>query len=236
MVFERVVVVIPAHNEVDELPRCVRAVQAAARCVPIPVSIVVVLDACDDGSERLAGQFGDGVHVVDVMARNVGLARAAGFDHARAALDAGGDGSRTWYATTDADSRVDPDWLVRQTAVGADMVLGVVRVANWRHHSSAAVARYLATYRAKSRRRGAGHGHVHGANMGFRADVYWELGGFAELATGEDVDLVRRFEAADRRIERDAALSVVTSDRVEGRAPEGFAGYLRTMAERGGAT
>ena len=32
--------------------------------------------------------------------------------------------------------------------------------------------------------------------MGFAADAYWHVGGFTEQATGEDVDLVRRFEAA----------------------------------------
>ena len=33
-----------------------------------------------------------------------------------------------WYATTDADSRVDPDWLIRQIGSGADVVLGARRV------------------------------------------------------------------------------------------------------------
>ena len=42
--------------------------------------------------------------------------------------------ARTWYATTDADSTVSANWLLRMTATDADMVLGVVRVAAWRHH------------------------------------------------------------------------------------------------------
>ena len=42
-----------------------------------------MLDACDDGSERLAGQFGPDVHFVSVDAGNVGAARAAGFEYAR---------------------------------------------------------------------------------------------------------------------------------------------------------
>ena len=113
------------------------------------------------------------------------------------------------------------------------MVLGVVRVTNWRNFSAASVRRYLAAYRAKSHRRGGGHGHVHGANMGFRADAYWATGGFAPLASGEDVDLVRRFEEAGRHIHRDGGLSVVTSAREQGRAPRGFANYLRTVSRRG---
>jgi hypothetical protein len=140
-----------------------------------------------------------------------------------------------WYATTDADSRVDADWLTRQMEADADMALGVVRVTNWRHFSASSVNRYLTAYRAKSYRRDGGHDHVHGANMGFRADLYWETGGFATLASGEDVDLMRRFEERGHRIHRDAGLSVETSARREGRAPGGFAAYLKSVSRRGGA-
>ncbi|BBZ30107.1 glycosyl transferase [Mycolicibacterium madagascariense] len=229
--FDRAVVVIPAHDEADKLPQCLKAIVTAAACLDIPVLTVVVLDACTDGSAALAGRFGADVHFVEVDAKNVGAARAAGFTYARRVLD--DDDSRVWYATTDADSRVDPDWLVRQMAADVDMVLGVVRITNWQNLSAASVRRYLAAYRAKSERRGGGHGHVHGANMGFRADSYWAIGGFAALASREDVDLVRRFERDGRRIHRDPELSVETSARREGRAPKGFANYLRGVARRG---
>ena len=59
--------------------------------------------------------------------------------------------------------------------------------------------------------------------MGFLAEKYWEVGGFAALPSGEDVDLVRRFEQSGLHIRRDASLSVVTSARHDGRAPNGFA-------------
>jgi glycosyltransferase involved in cell wall biosynthesis len=236
VIFERAVVVIPAHDEAQKLPQCLKAVLTAATCAPMPVMTVVVLDACRDGSANLAGTFGADVHFVEVDARCVGASRAAGFTYARKMCDvAAGDESRTWYATSDADSRVDADWLVRQTNADADMVLGVVRVTNWRNFPASTVRRYLAAYRAKSRGPCGGHGHVHGANMGFRADAYWDVGGFAELASEEDVDLVRRFEESGRRIHRDGGLSVVTSARSEGRAPRGFAGYLRSVSQRDGA-
>ena len=38
------------------MPRCLRALTTATLCVPVPVLTVVVLDACDDGSDRLAGR------------------------------------------------------------------------------------------------------------------------------------------------------------------------------------
>jgi glycosyltransferase involved in cell wall biosynthesis len=224
--FDRAVVVIPAHNEAAHLPQSLKAVVTAAACSSMPVLTVVVLDACDDGSADLAGRFGSDVHFIEVDVRNVGASRAAGFEYARSAagMDCT-DEARTWYATTDADSRVDPDWLIRQTASGADMVLGVVRIGNWRHLPAAAVRRYLLAYRSK--RRPDGHGHVHGANMGFAAEAYWQVGGFASLPTGEDVDLARRFEEHGLHIDRNERLSVTTSARQMGRAPRGFAAHLR---------
>ena len=45
----QVVVVVPAHNERDHLPRCLRALTTAALCTPVPVLGVVVLDACHAG-------------------------------------------------------------------------------------------------------------------------------------------------------------------------------------------
>jgi len=105
-------------------------------------------------------------------------------------------------------------------------VLGVVRIPAWRNFSADVARRYLRAYQPKGR----GHNHIHGANMGFRADAYWRMGGFSPLETGEDVELVERFEAAGMRIHRDARLSVATSDRRVGRAPGGFADHLRKVA------
>jgi cellulose synthase/poly-beta-1,6-N-acetylglucosamine synthase-like glycosyltransferase len=222
---DQAVVVIPAHNELVNLPRCLRAFATAAACLPAPVLTVVVLDSCDDGSDSLAGEFGADVHFISVDAGNVGAARAAGFNYARQ-MCATVDLSRTWYATTDADRVVPADWLLRMIASDADMVLGLVRVSSWRNFSAEAARRYLRRYQSD----GQGHNHIHGANMGFRASAYWRVGGFRPLATGEDVELVDRFEAAGMRIYRDDRLSVATSDRPNGRAPGGFASHLRDLS------
>ncbi|BBZ37989.1 glycosyltransferase [Mycobacterium conspicuum] len=218
--YDRAAVVIPARNERASLPACLRAVLTAALCVPIPVTVVVVLDASDDSSAKLAGQYGPDVHFVSIEAGNVGTARAVGFGYARSLC---GDDAKCWYATTDADSRVDPNWLVHQLGLGADMVLGVVRVADWEQRSLAVADRYVRDYRADP------HAHVHGANMGFSSRAYWRVGGFRALASGEDVDLVERFEAAGYRVHRDAELSVTTSARIQSRAPHGFADYLNRL-------
>jgi glycosyltransferase involved in cell wall biosynthesis len=225
MELAKVVVVVPAHNERQHLPRSLRALATAALCVPLPVLTVVVLDATDDGSDRLVGQFGPDVHFVTVDAGNVGAARAAGFEYARSECrDI--DPARVWYATTDADTVVPADWLLHMTGSHADMVLGVVRVANWKNYPAGVVRRYLRAYHSKGRT----HNHIHGANMGFRGDAYWAVNGFRALPSGEDVELVDRFEAADFTIHRDATLSVVTSGRRDGRAPGGFAQHLRDLS------
>jgi len=221
---EQAAVVVPAHNEIEHLPRCLSALVAMSMRTDMPVLIVVVLDACDDGSSDLADRFGPNVHFISTDAGNVGAARAAGFEYARSVCT-GVEPAQTWFATTDADSIVDSRWLTQMTRSGADMVLGTVQIPVWRLPAEVA-RRYLAAYRSD----GPGHDHVHGANMGFRADAYWGVGGFRALATGEDVDLVKRFEAAHLSIHRDAKLTVATSAREEGRAPSGFASHLRGLA------
>src|SRR5690349_21345648 len=225
MELAKAVVVVPAHNELAHLPRCLRALSTAALCIGVPVLTVVVLDATDDGSDRLVGQFGPDVHFVTVEAGNVGAARAAGFEYARSECQ-DIDPASIWFATTDADTVVPADWLLHMTTSRTDMVLGVVRVANWKNYPAAVVRRYLRAYQSKGRT----HNHIHGANMGFRAEAYWAVGGFRALATGEDVELVDRFEAASLRIHRDATLSVATSDRRDARAPGGFAEHLRDLS------
>ncbi|MBV9721905.1 MAG: glycosyltransferase, partial [Mycobacterium sp.] len=215
-----VVVVVPAHNEFHLLARCLSAIRTAAAAVAIPTSVVVVLDACDDDSESLAGHYGPDVHFLSIDERNVGAARAAGFRYAKSTL--GGAGRRTWYATTDADTEVGSDWLVRQIGSGADMVLGLVRVGQWRNHSDEVAGAYEARYCAEA----AARHHIHGANMGFRSDAYWRVAEFAALASGEDVDLVERFQAAGCHVHWDKTLWVTTSDRRNARAPSGFADHL----------
>jgi glycosyltransferase involved in cell wall biosynthesis len=222
--YDQAAVVIPAHNERSSLPACLRAVLTAALCVPVPVAIVVVLDDSDDGSTELAGEYGPDVHFVSVDVGNVGAARAAGFSYARTLC---GPDAECWYATTDADSRVDPAWLVHQLEVTADMVLGVVRVADWRGHSAEFADRYVRAYDAGERT--GSHEHIHGANMGFSARAYWRVGGFRALPSGEDVDLVTRFETAGYFIHRDCDLSVTTSARTQARAPHGFADRLSQL-------
>ncbi|WP_067690412.1 glycosyltransferase [Nocardia jejuensis] len=219
-----VVVVVPVRDEQRLLSGCLHALRECAERVDVPVRLQVVLDACADRSALVAAAAG--VSVIEVGAHNVGIARAAGF-----VTGGRGSGATTWFATTDADSCVDPEWLSRQlryARTGAEIVAGVVTVADWSQHSPQVRARYERDYR-----RTRATGHVHGANLGFRADVYWRTGGFAPLSSGEDVEFVSRATAHGARVHWAEDVVVTTSGRRFGRAPSGFAAHLRGLESPG---
>ncbi|MEV6071051.1 glycosyltransferase [Nocardia sp. NPDC052001] len=215
-----VVIVVPARDEQQLLPGCLDALHRSAEQVRVPVRIQVVLDACTDDSAAIAEAAG--AKVSTVTAHNVGIARAAGF------AAAGADrGARTWFATTDADSRVDRYWLDRQlryAEAGAEVVAGVVTVTDWDQYTPQVRARYERAYRM-----GRTAGHVHGASLGFRADIYWRTGGFEPRSSGEDVGFVRRATAMGARVAWAEDVVAVTSGRRFGRAPGGFAAHLRRL-------
>jgi GT2 family glycosyltransferase len=202
-----IVVVIPAHNERDRLPACLASIAAAADRVDVPVTVVVVLDTCTDRSEAVLTHS---VRALKVSVRNVGAARAAGFIAAAPDADA-----EIWLATTDADCVVPPRWLADQVAHHSSALQGAVGTVavQWREHSAATRRRYEVLYRlGEDRLADVTHGHVHGANLGVRADAYWRVGGFRPLHVGEDVDMVDRLMAAGTPLIWDSDNPVLTSD------------------------
>ena len=214
-------VAIPAHNEALVLAQCLQSVLRAARALPDAeeVRVVVVLDACTDGTRDVAEGFG--VHVLATGACNVGMARAAGADYLLA------HGVR-WLAFTDADTEVAGDWLHRQLALRCDAVCGTVAVRDWSCHGVAALA--LAAHFAASYTDADGHRHIHGANLGVCAQAYRRAGGFPPLSCHEDVALVRALEASGARIAWSASPRVFTSARRHVRARGGFGDALLAAA------
>ena len=75
------------------------------------------------------------------------------------------------------------------------------------------------------------HVHVHGANLGVRADAYMSVGGFPSIALAEDHALWRALTAGGFRCRSSVALSVSTSGRLVGRARGGFADNLRALTD-----
>ncbi len=224
---EAVGVVVPAHDEEELLPACLAALrQAAGRIAPVPVHLVVVADACTDRTADRARAAG--AEVVEIRARRVGAARAAGFAEVLRRTRPT-DPAAVWLATTDADTLVPPGWLAQQLShacQGWDAVVGTVTVTDWSAHPAHVPGLFAARYE-----HGTGsHPHVHGANLGISAAAYLAAGGFRGLRTAEDHALVHALGAAGRRILRTTDLTVVTSARRHPRAPRGFGHLLGTLA------
>jgi len=219
---------VPAHDERRLLPACLASLRVAARHAAlrhVQVHLVPVLDACSDDSGVVAPG------ALEVRARNVGIARAAGF---ASVLDreAGRPCGELWLATTDADSTVPADWLavqLRLAARGAEVVAGSVLVSDWSEQPAAVRREFGRTY-GRPRR---GHPHVHGANLGLSAAAYVDAGGVPPLVLAEDQGLVDALRARARRLVATGRIPVTTSARRESRTAGGFADHLRGLAAAG---
>ena len=187
----RVSVVVCAYNAADTLEDCLTSLDA----LTYPdVEVVLV----NDGSRDATGEIGRRharVRVVDIpngglsAARNAGLAAATG----------------DIVAYTDADTRVDRDWLTYlvQPFLASDVVgSGGPNVVP---PDDPPMAQYIA--RAPG---GPTHvllddriaEHVPGCNMAFRREALLAIGGFNPvfLRAGDDVDVCWRLQARGGRI------------------------------------
>ncbi len=221
-------VVVPAHNEAAYLPSCLQALTIAVAEVPVVVDTVVVLDACSDSSRQAA----QGFRIVEIDAHNVGAARRAGFAALLSARPVAVPDERSWLATTDADTLVPRDWLSRMlgyAAAGWDAVAGTVRVTDWGEYWGPKAEQLQALWGA-GYNGSDGHSHVHGANLGLRADCYRDVGGMPAVALSEDASLLAAIAAAGRRVRHAADLPVVTSSRSTPRAEGGFGTLLGELS------
>ena len=225
-------VVIPARDEARTIGRTVDSVRRAldnAAHRTLATTIVVVADRCSDNTADCARSAlePDGV-VIEASIGLVGSARAAGADVV--ATVCSGDPARTWIANTDGDTVVGSSWIDRQldwADRGVASVTGIVRIDTDDDLLAGAFSRsYLASVTSDS------HPHVHGANLGVRADVLQALGNWSSLATGEDHDLWHRLALDGQPTRHDPDLIVSTSGRLTGRAPRGFAADLVHLWDR----
>lgn len=220
-------VVVPARDEAELLPRCLAALDGAAQRFRVAHPHVVlrrtvVLDTTTDDSARVLRAHPHW-EVLDCDAGRVGAARDLGIRHL---LTPPVDPRTVWITNTDADSMVPPDWLCRQYAFavqGWDLVVGTVEPVEG--DLTAAQRSRWATLHNLSE----GHGHIHGANLGFRADTYLALGGYPHHAVHEDRDLVRRAREAGCSILATDTCRVRTSGRLRGRVTGGFADHLTRL-------
>jgi GT2 family glycosyltransferase len=221
-----VAIVVPVNNEERSLPSCIESIRAsvelAHRQYPeVDVTVRFALDRCEDSSDNIIRAAGY-ISVVSSQP-GVGAARAAAV---AAALDPLGEypDHRILIACTDADSIVPAAWvtdLIARADRGADVIVGAVR-PNEADLDEDRRRAWDATHAD-----GQALGHVHGANLAIRANFYLAVGGFAPLDEHEDVDLVARAVAVGANANTTVESCVITSGRLEGRTPGGYAGYLR---------
>lgn len=221
-------VVIPARNEEALLPGALAAMDVARGHLrhllgsEAPwVRVIVVLDNCTDESAVIARNWA-GIETITVAFEAVGAARREGISRL---LETGHhDDATVWIANTDADSQVPSDWLHRQwefATAGVDLMIGTVR-PDFDDLSEEQRRQWVATHTP-----GHANGHVHGANLGFRADRYVEVGGFATVPEHEDVLLVAALTKVGVHAVATDNCCVLTSGRAHGRTPGGYASHLR---------
>lgn len=216
-------VVVPVRDEEALLAAALSALADAVRTASdagIRTEVRVVLDRCTDSSEEIARRFP--FPVLTSTAGRVGAARAQGVAEALRAL-ADVPEELIWIANSDGDSRVPRHWLTQLRTVSrhADVCLGTVR-PDFADLSAEQRSLWLRTHP-----RGRPAGNVHGANLGLSAATYRSVGGFAALGEHEDVDLVARCRNQGAVVLASDEAEVVTSGRLVGRTPGGYAGFLR---------
>jgi len=234
-----IVIAVPARDEFDRIERCVSSLLRAIDALGMwtePRSIAVVAVVASDGStdgtnellERLAA-LEPGVIAIRGNWNAAGGARRAAVDHGLAILAAHGIASdAVWIATTDADTAVPADWLMRHVHMaesGHDALAGIVELSDDHDRTAEVLASFSASYPLGE----SDHEHVHGANLGIRASAYLDAGGFPAIVVAEDHGLWNELRRRRFRIASPVDLRVFTSSRLRGRAPGGFAD---TIAEQ----
>jgi cellulose synthase/poly-beta-1,6-N-acetylglucosamine synthase-like glycosyltransferase len=223
-------VIVPAHNEESSIEKCVETIfKSLSHARVARYWVVVVADGCTDRTADLAGaRLGGRGEVLRVMVRSAGAARRAGAARVLAHF-ADVAPCELWMANTDADSHVAVDWISVQLSLadaGATGVAGIIRLDP--EVCSTVQALHRATYRIDA---GGTHDHVHGANLALRADAYLDVGGWNDLPLAEDHCLWERLRHRRWHVQSSVRSVVITSARLQGRAPGGFADTLRARLE-----
>lgn len=247
------VVAIPAKDEAELLPVCLRAIAGQTDIDMADVAVVVSANNCRDGTGDIARSMVSSlpfaVYVADVelppAIAHAGGARRHAMDTAAGYCSDGGT-----IVTTDADGRPDAGWLAGFRAAftpGMAAVAGKVS-SDWDELSQfpaevLAIGAQEWTYQGLSAQLEAlcdptphdpwpNHNQTCGANAAITRRWYETIGGLPMLRTGEDGAMFREVWRRDGQIRHDPAPHVTVSARLAGRAQGGMADAL---ASRHGA-
>jgi GT2 family glycosyltransferase len=188
----KVSVVVCAYNAASTLDECLASLEEL-NCPDYEV--IVVNDGSSDGTGAIARNY-PSCRVIDLQHAGLSAARNAGLAAATGEI----------VAYTDADVRVDPDWLTYlvQPFANADVVaagglslppLDSPWVAHCVARAPGGPTHVLLDDRTAE--------HVPGCNLAVRRDALRAIGGFNPiyLRAGDDVDVCWRLQAAGGRIE-----------------------------------
>jgi glycosyltransferase involved in cell wall biosynthesis len=247
------VIAIPVRNEAERIAACLGAIDAQAGLRPGSLGLVLFLNNCTDGTVEIVEAMRTGmslpvrVFVVAFEGANAGWARRAAMDAAAEWLEAG-QGTGT-ILSTDADSRVPPDWVARNLAVleaGADAVAGRVTL------DAEEAAQLPGSLLARGRLEDAYddiltevearidpdphdpwpcHRTTIGASLSVRLDAYRRVGGMPAIPLGEDGAFVAALIRAGLHVRHARDVVVTISARLTGRAPGGVADTIRSRCE-----
>ena len=240
----RVAIAVPVRDEEERLPACLAALDRAAAAWGRhgPVTIVALANQCRDRSVALlAGtrlrHATLAWRAVSLLpgCRHAGWARRLAFDAAADLLVADDD----LLLSTDADTLVAPDWLVRNAAclTDADAVAGrAVTIRAERAATGVAGHRrldllgryytaldYLRAVRDPGVEPWPRHYYEGGASIALTLGLYRRIGGAPTPPLAEDRALFDRIRTAGGHIRHPVDVRVATSCRLDGRAPGGMA-------------
>ena len=255
MIGRRVVVVVPARNEGDRIQACLQRLSGLATDERVKsLSVVVFANNCRDDTAERTHQFAESaalpvvLEVADLPPEkaNAGWARRLAFDGGLAFLSEPQDA----LLCTDADTLPAADWLLKtlnHLDAGYDAVAGFARFdprelrrLDPAHRARlAAIRRYEDAYcylksLAPSDEPSLRHFYEGGASIAVTLDAYRAIGGAPTPPVGEDKALFEALRAKGRRIRHPKDVRVLTSCRLDGRAPAGAADTLaRWMVQDG---
>lgn len=252
------IVIIPARDEREALPDALAALAGQLDLCGRPLDrrrfeVIVLANNCQDDTSAVAQRTaarhpGLALHVVDLALpgphAHVGAARRLLMDEAARRLLQTPRGARGVIASTDADTRVAPDWLAATLAEverGADAVGGRIIVdptdlARWGTVTRAWYLRDIG-YRSLVSELDwytdptpsdpwPRHFQHFGPSIAVTVAAYERAGQLPAVAALEDVGLYTALHRVDARIRHSPAVRVVTSGREIGRTGFGFAVQL----------
>jgi glycosyltransferase involved in cell wall biosynthesis len=185
-------IIIPARNEENCLPICLKAIQTAKKSTEETVEVIVIINRCTDNTEQIARDAG--CRILHNDSKNLSKLRNAGGRLAEGRI----------LVTIDADSSMSPNLLkdIISTLSSGKYIGGAVLI--WPERWSLGILFSLFFLLAI-----AVWYRISGGVFFCYRDDFVQLGGFnEELLTAEDIDFARRLKKYGQQKKRNLRFSL----------------------------